>query len=434
MLFMKFRFPAALLMVTTTAAIVSGCAVEVVPAPQRVYVRPAPVAYIEPAPTAVVSIYLEPPLFQPPPVFVAWAPPPMLVEAPPMMPFSGAVWIGGYWTWHGNWVWAAGRWASAPQTNYVWVQPYYEHRDAAVVFINGFWAAPGVAFVPPPLTLNISFVEVARGVVPGPRPIGPMGVFLPPPPGSRPGIIVPAPIGTAPAVVMSAPPVMSVGMRVQTTVNNTRITNITNVTNVTVVAPASATATGLAYEATVPAQADLAAALPPVVHAPAPVPQSRNLVPAFVPGRAPAALPPAQLVHSSTAPLSAPVPAHPVPSHAIVPDHSLHPVQMEAPAPHAMPRPQEPAISGKSSAVSASQPSHSVPPVRDDAQAAQQRQMNATAPAKHEKAGPEKSALEKTVASKAAYEKPTHAESREEKAQRLKKEKEELERRAKGER
>src|SRR5439155_1563899 len=81
------------------------------------------------APQAVVSVYVEPPISQPPPIAVAWAPPPMLVEAPPPMPFDGAVWIGGYWVWEGNWVWAAGRWTPPPQPNYLWVHPYYEHRD-----------------------------------------------------------------------------------------------------------------------------------------------------------------------------------------------------------------------------------------------------------------------------------------------------------------
>ena len=47
------------------------------------------------------------------------------------------------------------------------------------------------------------------------RPVGPHGVFVPPPPGSLPGVIVPCPVGTPPAVVLSAPPVVRPGMVVR---------------------------------------------------------------------------------------------------------------------------------------------------------------------------------------------------------------------------
>jgi hypothetical protein len=241
----------------------------------------------------------------------------MLVETPTPLPYAGAVWVGGHWVWEGNWVWAAGRWAAPPRPDCLWVHPYYEHRDGAVVFITGHWGAAGVAFVPPALNLNLTLVSAAPGVVPGPRPIGPQGVFVPPPPGSRAGLIVPAPIGTPPAVVTSAAPVVNVGMRIQnnnTTVNNTRVTNvtnITNVTNVTIVAPASATASGKGFESSVPAQAHLAAALPAVVRAPAPVPVSAKPIPAFVPGRAPVVLPAPQMVHSAAATEHAASPSRP---------------------------------------------------------------------------------------------------------------------------
>ncbi|MFX7930497.1 hypothetical protein ABTK36_20280, partial [Acinetobacter baumannii] len=75
-----------------------------------------------------------------------------------------------------------------------------------------------------------------------------------------------------------------------TTVVN-HITNITNITNVTVVAPASATASGRAFQGTAPTQAHLAAAMPAFVHATAPVPVTTAPVPVYVPGHAPAARP-----------------------------------------------------------------------------------------------------------------------------------------------
>jgi hypothetical protein len=278
------------------AAALAGC---VAPAHTSVHadMRVGAPAWTPPPPP--VSVYIEPPLVQPEPVFVDVAPPPMLVEVPPPSPFSGAVWTGGYWGWHqSRWVWCAGRWSAPPRPDYVWVQPYYEHRDGAVVFVSGFWAAHDVAFVPPPSGLHLA-VEVAIGG--GSRPMGPMGVFVPPPPGSRPGLIVPAPIGTPPAVVVSAPPVVNVGMRVQhnvntdnsvhNTVNNTttnisnvnNVRNVSNITNVTIVAPAGATASGKAFQNSVPAAAHLAAALPAQVHAPAPLPTSNAAVPTYSP-------------------------------------------------------------------------------------------------------------------------------------------------------
>jgi hypothetical protein len=234
--------------------------------------------------------------------------------------------VGGYWVWQGDWVWAHGHWVGVPRPNYVWVHPYYEHRDGVVIFINGHWSPPDVAFVPPPPGIHLTVEIAATGVIAGPRPMGPDGCFIPPPPGSRPGIIIPAPIGTAPAVMTGAPPVVAVGMRVTNNINNTNINNtnvvrnnttinnttnnvtnnvtnvrnVTNITNVTIVAPPSATASGQAVNSSVPAQAHLAAAQKAIVKAQAPEPASSKPIPAFVHGRAPAPLPPAQAVNAAS--------------------------------------------------------------------------------------------------------------------------------------
>jgi hypothetical protein len=222
----------------------------------------------------------------------------MLVEVPPPEPFPGAVWVGGYWVWQGNWVWGAGHWVAPPRVDFVWVHPYYEHRGDEVIFIDGHWSPRGVAFVPPAPGLRLAIEVAAPGVIRGPRPIGPEGCFVPAPPGSRAGIIVPAPIGTAPAVVTSAPAVVSVGMRITnnvTTVNNvtnvTNVTRVTNVTNVTIVAPAGVTANGHAFNTSVPAAPHLAAARPALVRTRAPEPVSTRPLPAYVPGSRPPMLP-----------------------------------------------------------------------------------------------------------------------------------------------
>ena len=292
-----------------TAVLLTGCIVQ----PARIYSPPpqyypagqqqyqqAPQSYEsepyqEPVSQPVVSVYVEPPLMQPEPVLVAWAPPPMLVESPPPVPYGGAIWTGGYWAWEGNWVWAHGRWSAPPQPGYGWVNPYYENRGGAVVFINGYWSAPGQRFIPPPAGISITIGIVAAGVYAGPRCNGPQGVFVPPPPGSHSGLIVPAPIGTAPAVVTGAPPIIHQGMRITTVNNSNNVTNVTN--NVTIVAPASATVSGRAYDGSVPAQPHLAAAMTPVVHAYAPTPLSNRAIPAYVAGRPPAVLPGSQSVH-----------------------------------------------------------------------------------------------------------------------------------------
>lgn len=291
-------------------------------------VEPAPVVYSPPPraqpmappavvtePPPVVSVYAEPPLVQPPPLLVPWAPPPMLVQAPPPAPFADAFWVGGNWVWQGRWVWSAGYWARPPRPGYFWVEPYYEHRGSAVVFVSGFWSAPGVVFVPPPPTLSLSLSVALPGVV-GSIAIGPQGVFVPAPPGSALGLIVPAPIGTPPAVVTGAPAIIHGGMHIvnnrnvtinNTVVNNTVINNnITNVRNVIVQAPASATANHQAFESNVPAHAALAAAAAPMTHWQAPLPQTQqrfNL--AAMPGRAAAPLPPPQAVRVQSTPLSA---------------------------------------------------------------------------------------------------------------------------------
>ena len=138
------------------------------------------------------GVYIDPPLDQPPPIRVEWAPPPLLIENPPPPPYPDAIWTEGYWVWQDNWVWARGRWLAPPRPGYRWMRPYYEHRGDSVIFINGFWAGPGVSFRRPPPTLNIPFARVRPGVARGPRPNGPDGPFMPPPHGARRGTFVPA--------------------------------------------------------------------------------------------------------------------------------------------------------------------------------------------------------------------------------------------------
>jgi hypothetical protein len=217
----------------------------------------------QPPPDLIYREYRAP-ISQPVPVAVPWAPPPMFAESISLQPSPDANWTGGYWVWRDRWVWAPGYWATPPRPHYHWVPPYYEHRQDRVIFVDGFWSPPGVAFVPPARDLVIALAVIGAGIAIGHAPQGPQGSFVPPPPGSRLGLIVPAPIGTAPAVVTRAPAIIAPGMRVTTNVTNVnRVTNtVNNVTNVTIEAPAATTANHQPVRVSVPTLPHLAVAVP----------------------------------------------------------------------------------------------------------------------------------------------------------------------------
>src|SRR5262249_29015690 len=251
------------------AVLASGCVVREYrePPPPPVVYREPPPPPPPPAPVVqpevdVVSVEIQPPVDQPPAVAIQWAPPPMRWDPPPPQPYVEAVWVGGHWTWwNGEWVWARGYWARPPSPAYVYCEPYYEHRGELVVFVPGFWRPTVRVFVPPPATVYVPVAEVRVVHVGYARPVGPYGVFVPPPPGSQPGIIVPAPIGTAPAVVLSAPPVVRPGMVVRPGPNRMIVE---------VVAPSGVTREGRPVTAQAPVMARDAAAVHPVVVAPPP--------------------------------------------------------------------------------------------------------------------------------------------------------------------
>jgi hypothetical protein len=281
------------------------------------------------SPPPVIAVEIEPPMVEPPPI-----------EVPPPQPDIDWFWVGGFWTWQGQWVWVHGRWREPPQVGYFWCQPYYENRGGAVVFVSGHWRPPGSVFVPPSPNAVIVRVQPRPGVVMGPPPMGPSGVFIPAPPGSRPGIIIPAPVGTAPAVVTSAPPVIKPGMRIEG-----RLTPGANLNqaNVRVVAPAGVTASGRPVTTTVPAAAHLAAARAPVVRATAPTPASAHPLPAFNPRQAPPALPrpqPVQVAPAPARPATPVAPLRPAPEPTLRPPPSQPEPARPEPTRRELPRPQ----------------------------------------------------------------------------------------------
>lgn len=207
-----------------------------------------PVSPSAPAvPGQIQSVWIEPPTFRPPPIATPWAPPPMLVQRVPPRPFPRACWIGGYWIWQRGWLWALGMWSAAPSSDAVWVHPSYVLRQGLVLFVAGHWS---------------DAVDAVDAV-------GVDGSFVPAPPGSDAGVVVPAPRGTPPAVMTSVPPLTAPGARVHAEEPAADGTSRYRVT-----APGGCTRSGEGVELWLPAQAHVAAALPPAVAAWAPPPRS----------------------------------------------------------------------------------------------------------------------------------------------------------------
>jgi hypothetical protein len=72
-------------------------------------------------------------------VVVDVAPPAPYAEAVPVVPFAGAVWIGGYWGWSGSrHSWVPGRWEH-PRAGYAWAPQRWEQRGGRWHLHEGGW-------------------------------------------------------------------------------------------------------------------------------------------------------------------------------------------------------------------------------------------------------------------------------------------------------
>ena len=70
-------------------------------------------------------------------------PPEPIYEERLDVPGPGYFWVGGSWGWTGaDWAWAPGRWLLAPEGR-VYIEPYYERVGPNVVYVRGYWGAPG---------------------------------------------------------------------------------------------------------------------------------------------------------------------------------------------------------------------------------------------------------------------------------------------------
>lgn len=71
-------------------------------------------------------------------VYVQIGPPAPIVEARPVSPHAGYVWVPGYYGWHhGEYRWAHGYWAKPPHHHAVWVEPRWVHEN------HGWYMEPG---------------------------------------------------------------------------------------------------------------------------------------------------------------------------------------------------------------------------------------------------------------------------------------------------
>jgi hypothetical protein len=78
----------------------------------------------------------------PPPVLVSTPPPPppAVVEVQPIVPFLGAVWIGGYYEYrHNNYHWRSGRYVRPPHRGARWVPGYWRHHRGGWGWHDGRW-------------------------------------------------------------------------------------------------------------------------------------------------------------------------------------------------------------------------------------------------------------------------------------------------------
>ncbi len=91
------------------------------------YRNPPPAVVVQPGPVASGE------------VVVNGAPPDPIVEVQPLAPDPTFVWIGGFWAWHGRWVWEAGHWGHPPHPGAVWYGPHYVYRGGRHVWVRGYW-------------------------------------------------------------------------------------------------------------------------------------------------------------------------------------------------------------------------------------------------------------------------------------------------------
>ena len=72
-------------------------------------------------------------------IIVDQPPPPPVVEVRPAMPYSGAIWVAGYWNWQNRrHHWMRGHW-TRPRAGHVWQAPRWERQGSRWASYPGRW-------------------------------------------------------------------------------------------------------------------------------------------------------------------------------------------------------------------------------------------------------------------------------------------------------
>jgi hypothetical protein len=73
-------------------------------------------------------------------VYLRVGPPAPIVEARPVVPGPGFVWVDGYYRWDGRaYVWVPGRWLRAPHARARWIPGHWVHDRRGWYFVEGRW-------------------------------------------------------------------------------------------------------------------------------------------------------------------------------------------------------------------------------------------------------------------------------------------------------
>ena len=72
-------------------------------------------------------------------VTVPEAPPPLRREVVVAAPGPGFLWVPGYWSWHGRWVWVGGSWVVGPHPHARWHAGHWQRHGHTYVWVGGHW-------------------------------------------------------------------------------------------------------------------------------------------------------------------------------------------------------------------------------------------------------------------------------------------------------
>jgi hypothetical protein len=70
---------------------------------------------------------------------ISEAPPPPQAEVVVAAPGPNYIWMPGYWSWQGHWVWVSGAYVVRPYAHAHWVRGHWVHHGYGWVWVGGYW-------------------------------------------------------------------------------------------------------------------------------------------------------------------------------------------------------------------------------------------------------------------------------------------------------